>query len=68
MEKERKYQKGQNSKIQKILDRIDHIETLLIRVTKILSKNDMATQAIKPTKALTKEEISFVGDSSDDEH
>jgi hypothetical protein len=33
-EKERKYDKGENSKIQKILNKLDHIETLLIRLTR----------------------------------
>lgn len=55
----KKYPKGQNSKIQKILTRIDHIETLLIRLTK-------AFHIEQQPSALSRDEISFVGESGSD--
>tara|TARA_R110000823_G_scaffold99580_1_gene214875 strand:- start:87 stop:335 length:249 start_codon:yes stop_codon:yes gene_type:complete len=61
----KKYSKGSNSKIQKILDRIDHIETLLIRLTKAFYL-DRDSFDEKP-RALSRDEISFVGES-DTEH
>ena len=57
----KKYSKGSNSKIQKILDRIDHIETLLIRLTKAFYL-DRDSFDEKP-RALSRDEISFVGES-----
>ncbi len=57
----KKYPKGQNSKIQKILDRIDHIETLLIRLTRAFYL-DRDSFDEKP-RALSRDEISFVGES-----
>jgi len=61
----KKYSKGSNSKIQKILDRIDHIETLLIRLTKAFYLDPNSFDE-KP-RALSRDEISFVGES-DTEH
>jgi hypothetical protein len=58
----KKYSKGSNSKIQKILDRIDHIETLLIRLTKAFYLDPNSFDE-KPIEALTRGEISFVGES-----
>ena len=60
----KKYSKGSNSKIQKILDRIDHIETLLIRLTKAFYL-DRDSFDEKP-RALSRDEISFVGESDED--
>ena len=59
MKEERKYNKGQNSKIQRILERIDHLETLLLKLIKAFHIPEY-----KP--ALTRDEISFVGESSDE--
>ena len=57
---DRKHNKGENSKIQKILNKLDHLETLLLKLLKAFYiKED------KP--ALTRDEISFVGESSSDE-
>ena len=60
----KKYPKGQNSKIQRILDRIDHIETLLIRLTKAFYLDPNSFDE-KP-RALSRDEISFVGESDED--
>jgi|TARA_R110000765_G_scaffold228067_1_gene331797 hypothetical protein len=57
----KKYSKGSNSKIQKILDRIDHIETLLIRLTKAFYLDRDSFDS--PPPGLTRDEISFVGES-----
>tara|TARA_R110000822_G_scaffold222033_1_gene355529 strand:+ start:465 stop:719 length:255 start_codon:yes stop_codon:yes gene_type:complete len=56
--KERKYKKGENSKIQKILDKLDQLETLMLRLIK----------AFHLPPALDRSEISFIGDSSDEEN
>ena len=58
----KKYSKGSNSKIQKILDRIDHIETLLIRLTKAFYLDRDSFDEKQPT-ALSRDEISFIGES-----
>jgi len=59
--KERKYKKGENSKIQKILDKLDHLETLMLKLLKAFHIPEY-----KP--ALTREEISFLGESSEEEN
>jgi len=61
LKKERKYNKGENSKIQKILNRLDDIETLLIKLTR--SRPDTPL----PGCGLTRKEILFLGESSEDE-
>lgn len=60
-EKERKYDKGSNSKIQKILTKLDDIETLLIRLTRFRPDTPL------PGCGLTRKEILFLGESSEDE-
>lgn len=61
LKKERKYNKGENSKIQKILNRLDDIETLLIRLTR--SRPDTPL----PQCGLSRHEIMFIGESDEEE-
>ena len=56
-DKERKYDKGSNSKIQKILNRLDDIETLLIRLTRCRPDTPL------PGCGLTRSQILFLGES-----
>ena len=58
--KERKYNKGENSKISKILKKLDDLETLMLKLIK-------AFHIPKEPIGLNAEEISFVGDSSDED-
>jgi len=60
-DKERKYNKGENSKIQKILHKLDDIETLLIRLTR--SRPDTPL----PGCGLTRSQILFLGESDIEE-
>ena len=55
---DRKHNKGENSKIQKILNKLDDLETLMLKLLKAFHI---------PETALTRDEISFVGESSDEE-
>ena len=60
-DKERKYDKGSNSKIQKILNRLDHIETLLIKLTRCRPDTPI------PGCGLTRSQILFLGESDIEE-
>ena len=60
-DKERKYDKGSNSKIQKILNRLDDIETLLIRLTRCRPDTPL------PGCGLTRSQILFLGESDIEE-
>ena len=59
MKEERKYNKGENSRIAQILKKLDHLETLMLKLLKAFHIPEY-----KP--ALTRDEISFVGESSDE--
>ena len=61
MNKKLKYAKGENSKISKILKKLDDLETLLLKLIK-------AFHIPEEPIALTSDEISFLGDSSDEGH
>ena len=54
MKKEKKHNKNENSKISQIMRKLDNIETLLLKLT-------------RQPKALCREEIEFVGESTDDD-
>ena len=58
--KKRKYNKNENSKISQILKKLDNIDTILIRILR-------AFHLPEPKPPLGRGQISFVGESSDDE-
>jgi len=58
--KKRKYNKNENSKISQILKKLDNIDTILIRILR-------AFHMPPYVKALGPDEISFEGESSSDD-
>tara|TARA_R110000823_G_scaffold184596_1_gene317082 strand:- start:313 stop:561 length:249 start_codon:yes stop_codon:yes gene_type:complete len=60
MNRMKKKKKGENSKISQILKKIDHLETLMLKLLK-------AFYIPENKPALDRSEIQFVGESSDDE-
>tara|TARA_R110000823_G_scaffold67527_2_gene157463 strand:- start:79 stop:333 length:255 start_codon:yes stop_codon:yes gene_type:complete len=60
MNRMKKKKKGENSKIERILKKIDHLETLMLKLLK-------AFYIPENKPALDRSEIQFVGESSDDD-
>ena len=60
LNKKRKYNKGENSKISQILKKLDNIDTILIRILRAFHMPEYI-------EALGPDEISFEGDSSSDD-